>query len=93
MGEEKKIETRIRNAAEGRGWLVWKLHGGPMQQSGLPDLLMFKDGRTLAIEVKAPGGQATPLQEHRIDQLHKHGIVAEVVDNVDRALELMRGEP
>ena len=57
MGAEAKLTKAVRD------WLreqddVWcvKIHGGPMQQAGIPDLILCVRGRFVAIEMKAPHG-------------------------------------
>ena len=49
-----------------------------------PDLFMFKDGKTLFIEVKKPGGIISPLQELRQRQLREHGFTCEIMDNLEQ---------
>jgi hypothetical protein len=65
-----------------RVWWV-KLHGGPMQRSGVPDLLVVIDGRVVFVELKAPGNEPSRLQEHTIAQIEAAGGTAEWVDNLD----------
>jgi hypothetical protein len=69
------------------GKRIWfsKLHGGPMQKAGLPDLIVLYRGVFLAIEIKRPGGKATPLQLHTLAEMEKAGaqtIVASSVEDV-----------
>jgi hypothetical protein len=77
MPLESTIVAGIVRMAERHGWLTTKLHGGPMQKSGLPDLLMLRDGRAVFLEVKRPGlgkkSEPTPLQRRRMDELHTKG--------------------
>lgn len=92
MTPEAKVTQSIVKAleklkAEGRNiWWV-KLHGGPMQRVGLPDLLVVLDGRAIFLEVKSDVGVATKIQEHTIEQLQKAGAVAEVVRSADEAVQ------
>ena len=39
MPLERTIVSKIERVAERHGWLTVKIHGGPMQRAGLPDLL------------------------------------------------------
>lgn len=59
-------------------WYV-KLHGGPMQQAGLPDLCLVVNGMSVWIEVKAPGGTVSPLQERTMGQIRDAGGLTFVV--------------
>nr|WP_240613070.1 VRR-NUC domain-containing protein [Chitinophaga parva] len=52
-------------------------------KNGIPDLFAFRDGRTVWIEVKAPGKKADPLQELRMEELTAAGMEAYVVDSID----------
>lgn len=50
-------EPEIVDALETIGVQVWRV-----SESGLADLLTFRAGRWLPIEVKMPGGKLTPAQ-------------------------------
>jgi hypothetical protein len=67
------------------GRKVWwvKLHGGAMQRSGVPDLLIVIDGRVVFVELKATGEEPSRLQEHILAQIEAAGGTAEWVDNLD----------
>lgn len=67
------------------GVAIWwvKLHGGPMQKAGVPDLLVIKDGKHFLLEIKKPGGEATQLQQIQIDKINDAGGFAIVVHSVD----------
>lgn len=49
---------------------------------GVPDRLICYRGRFIALEIKAPGGKATPWQERCIAEINAAGGVAKVVDSV-----------
>lgn len=88
---EKAIVEKIVKALRAKGCWVTKLHGGPMQQAGLPDLLVVWQGRAIFLEVKKPGGEATKLQLHTIEKLREVGAVAAVVFSVDEAMKVLDG--
>ena len=69
-------------------WAV-KMHGGPFQIMGLPDVLAIKDGRAFWFEVKTPRGVPTSVQLYVMKQLRKHGCVAEVVRSVSDVVSVM----
>ena len=77
MPLEKIIVGKIVKMAERHGWYAVKVHGGPMQKAGLPDLLMLKRGRAVFLEVKQPGlgkkSDPTPLQVRRMAELPARG--------------------
>ena len=90
MPLEKTIVAKVKRVAEAAGWWVTKLHGGPMQKAGLPDLLCLKDGSACFLEVKQPGkgkaSDATPLQQQRMREiLEKGGAPSFVVRGEDEA--------
>ncbi len=73
----QRLLTNRRDAGEPIHW--FKIAGGPRQQVGQPDLLICYHGRFIAAEVKAPGKDATPLQQHRLEQWRKAGATVGVV--------------
>ncbi|NLX26838.1 MAG: VRR-NUC domain-containing protein, partial [Lentisphaerae bacterium] len=78
--------------AEGVGWCV-KIHGGPYQASGIPDILAIAPatGRLIGIEVKLPGaGRLTELQAAQIRKINEAGGVAGVAHGPDDALRYLR---
>jgi|TARA_R110000744_G_scaffold92006_11_gene178376 hypothetical protein len=84
MATEKTITKNIQ------AWLksqpnVWhfKVHGGPFQTAGIPDLIVCANSRLVGIEVKQPGKKPTPLQSSTIRQIHASGGIAAVVTSLD----------
>ena len=74
------------------GWVVWNLSslGGKVL-----DLVAFKGGVCLPIEVKSPGGTLTPDQERSIEELRAVGmkpIVAGTAEEVMAAWLRYNGE-
>jgi hypothetical protein len=75
-------------------WLL-KVHGGPYQRAGVPDLVMCIDGVFIALEVKhqKPGetdeaarDRTTPIQRHEIRRINRAGGWACTVLTPDEAL-------
>ena len=76
-------ELRRRIRAGERLWFL-KIHGGPFQRSGVPDLLIVRNGEALWVEVKGDS-DVTRLQAHTLGQLRRVGcrvLVARSVDDV-----------
>ncbi len=74
----------------------FKVHGGPMQRAGIPDILGCYKGRLVGFEVKVPGGKVRPLQSHLIDLIRAAGGVAEVVycwADCKKIIEKLDGAP
>jgi hypothetical protein len=77
---------------------IVKVHGGPMQQPGIPDLMIVVDGIFIGAEVKhqKPGEseqnareRATPLQRIQIQKINAAGGMAGVVLNLEETLDLI----
>lgn len=63
----------------------FKIHGGPMQKAGVPDLLVIVCGFPLFVELKAEGEEPEPLQVHVMKKISEAGgrcIVAYSVEDV-----------
>jgi Holliday junction resolvase len=73
MPLESTIVASIVRVAKSDGWWVMKIHGGPYQLAGVPDLLCLKDGRALFLEVKQPGKKPTALQVQRMHEIERVG--------------------
>jgi hypothetical protein len=59
-----------------------KVHGSPYGAAGEPDLDACVAGRAVKVEVKRPGGKATALQRHVLDEWARAGAVTGVVTSV-----------
>lgn len=83
MSSEKAIVQEVIAELKRRGFWVLKVHGGPMQKAGIPDVLAALDGQLWAFEVKARrDGVVSRLQRKRMDELEKAGAYAFVVCSV-----------
>jgi hypothetical protein len=69
---EKKIEKQVCDYAKELGWLSFK--NNPVMNKGIPDRTFIRDGVTVFIEFKRPGGTVAPLQKMWADVLRKHGV-------------------
>jgi len=68
---ESKIQASIKARFERAGWMVVKLI--QTNCNGIPDLVCFKNGKTIFVEVKQPGREPTELQKFRHTQLTQQG--------------------
>lgn len=94
MQPEYRIVQNIKKLIRARGGWVVKIHGGPYQDAGTPDLLACYKGRFIAVEVKTSRGVARPEQKAAKQAItaaggyslitHLIGDVADVLDEVDR---------
>lgn len=96
---EHDLQNKIRLELSKIGWTTFrtnvgkvKLADGRFFDTGLPpgfsDLLALKDGKTVFIEVKKPGGKPSKAQKNFIEQMKKNGFNAGIVYSVDDALKL-----
>lgn len=81
---EKSITRSIQS------WLktqpeVWqfKVHGGPYQTAGIPDIVGCWSGRFFALEVKGQRGYPTVLQTKTLEKIREAGGLAAVVKSLD----------
>lgn len=99
---ESILVANIRREIEARhkGCFVLKIHGGPMQVTGIPDLLVFHEGKTYALEVKVQRvgesverarGRVTSVQRKMIATFRQVGIAADCVTSIAEALAVMQG--
>lgn len=79
---ESDVQRAITAEATKQGYYVVKII--QCNKNGFPDLLLFKDGGVIAIEVKAPGKKARPLQIYRHKELTQYGIKVHVIDSIEK---------
>lgn len=85
--ETKLVEKMIdRLKAEGGFWV--KIHGGPMQQTGIPDIVGCYKGKFIGIEVKIPGNKPSALQKVVLKELEEAGANCGVAYSIEEALKI-----
>lgn len=89
MKTEKAIQDEIMKYLKDIGAWVLKVHGGPYQTVGIPDLLVCYQGRFFGMEVKREKEKLTPIQEHIIEQIQSSGGVAGRVESLEEAIGLL----
>ncbi len=79
--------------------VVYKIHGGPAQEAGIPDLICCVDGRFIALEVKKQQAgestahayaRTTEIQTYQRDRIREAGGWCSTVLSVDEALDHIR---
>ena len=72
---------------------VWafKIHGGPHQRAGLPDVVGVRAGTFFGLEVKLPGKEKnlTEIQAATLRRIRKAGGISAMVTSVDQAKEVV----
>ena len=77
---EKQIERYLCNRVKQLGGKALKFE--PPGSGGWPDRIIFlPGGKTLFVEVKAPGQKPRPLQVKRAKELQKLGFFVECLDS------------
>ena len=84
---ERTIEAKLKNAVETSGGLCWKLVCPGT--TGVPDRICLMNSRAVFVELKAPGKQPRPIQQHRMNQLRDQGFQTFVVDSMDGIQEVL----
>lgn len=85
---ESRLQRRIRRAItdEFGGW-YFKVHGGPFQAAGVPDIVGCIAGFFVAIEVKMPNtGKMSPTQRATIKKIKKTNGIAFVAVSEEEAV-------
>ncbi len=59
---ENDIKTQVKQYLDLRGWYHFPILQGLGSFDGIPDRIAIKNGRTLYLEIKKPGGKQSPGQ-------------------------------
>jgi len=73
---EQQIQSKRIKQLESEGYYVIKLT--QTNKNGIPDLVALKPNDVLFVEVKAPKGKLSKLQEYRLKELKEYGFKTEV---------------
>lgn len=98
MKPEEPAKRGVANLLKKHGCYFFKPAMNGMGRAGIPDFIACIRGRMLAVETKALGKRATPLQQKEIDGINAAGGVAVVVDEakleaLERLLLVMLSAP
>jgi hypothetical protein len=84
---QRRIKKELKSAIG--GWWI-KIHGGPFQEAGIPDLLGCVDGKFFALEVKRPGEKPTQLQIEAMKDIKLAGGTVAVVETPKEAINVVQ---
>ena len=88
---EKQVENQIKKWLEQNNYWYFKVHGGPFQKTGVPDIIACMNGRFVAIEVKrSDGGIVSELQKAQIQKIKDSGGVAGVASSIEEFLQILK---
>lgn len=90
--KESRLQLKIRKALQKECGGIWvKIHGGPFQRSGLPDLDGMVDTFSFRFEVKVPlEGKPTDLQLETLHDYRAEGCIACIVETPEQAISLVK---
>ena len=94
---ESKVQSNLIKELNLRGWAVLRLHPSELHlptqtkvmKNGLPDLVAFKKGSLIFIEVKRKGKTFEPLQYVFSKLLKRFGVKATVFADGDSVDDLI----
>lgn len=89
---EKAIENKIKQYLKTvEDLYFFKEHGGLYGTAGVPDIICCYKGRFIALEVKAPDGKATALQDATIRRIIGAGGIARIVRSLEEVKSIIGG--
>jgi len=86
--QESKIQAKIIEYL--RSQAIYTIKVVAATQAGNPDIIGCYRGKFIAIEVKRPGKNLTPLQESKAEQIKKAGGHFAVAHSLDEAINFLR---
>ena len=90
---EKAWQRTIVEAATLSGWLTLHFPNMQMNPQGFPDLICFRDGRVLLLELKSEIGTVSPRQAEMHERLSQAGHTVHILrpdDHWPSILELLQ---
>jgi hypothetical protein len=66
-----------------------RIFSGLGVRAGASDLLLWHDGKSFALELKAPGGRATEAQLAFLSDMERAGAYTCLAEGLDRALKVL----
>lgn len=91
MAAEANLTRRVRSYLDALiGCWYFKVWQGPLSGTvGIPDIIGCYRGRFFALELKAPDGKVSPMQERIIRLIRAAGGRAEVCRTIDDACRVI----
>jgi hypothetical protein len=86
---EGAILAALRNYLRLRGWYVIRHQQSMGSHKGLSDLTAIKDGITVYLETKRPGGRLSPVQEQFRMAIEGHGGIYRVVASYEEVITVV----
>lgn len=87
--ESVLVRKIIKKLREDYGGFWFKVHGGPYQKAGLPDVIGCLEGQFYGFEVKRPGRKATLLQQKTMEEIARQGGVCSTISSYVEAKSIL----
>ena len=93
MGPESRIVKKILDGVREKfpGSYLRKIHGGPYQHAGIPDIIGCINGYFVGFEVKTTSGRVSGIQKLEGEEIIKSKGIYAVVTNLSEVLEALEG--
>ena len=85
---EKQVQASMLKYLKSEGYFTFKTIVNNV--AGVPDIYALKNGKSVWIEVKRPGGRRSPVQIYTQEQMEKQGgiiMTVESVEDLDKKLK------
>jgi Holliday junction resolvase len=82
---ESKVQSKIINQLKKNGWLVLKII--KCNINGMSDLIVFKNGKTVFIEVKNDIGKQSEIQKYVQKQVELQGFQYLLINDINQLNE------
>lgn len=82
---ESKIQAKIITQLKKNGWLVLKII--KCNINGMSDLIIFKNGKTVFIEVKNESGKQSEIQKYVQKQVELQGFEYLLINDINQLNE------
>lgn len=93
MSQRESRKSRdIMNTLRAEGWFCFKVHGGAMMMSGLPDVIVCAEGYFIGLETKHDDTRegTSVTQDLRRDQIREAGGIYQVATTPEEAVQVVR---
>ena len=92
MLTEKQWQQQVIDLARLYGWRYYHTFDSRRSIEGFPDLVLFRPGRFLMVELKTDKGKLTAAQKEMIDDLIDAGVDVDVwrPDDFDQICEVLK---
>lgn len=86
---EAKLSSLILKEWKKRGVWCYKVHGGPMQMAGVPDICGVYDGLSVWCETKVGKNKTSKIQDQKIKEIRAAGGAVVVAYSLEEAIALI----